>query len=197
MGSQSLVLFDFDGTLTNRNSLFEFLKFSKGLCVYYIGLAILLPLFILFFLGLINAQALKERVLSYFFKNYSEKKWIELCEIFAEKKIPSLLRKSGLEKLKIHQAENSKILVVSASFEDYLKPWTKKMGLECLATQIEVSECALTGKIKGVNCNGLEKVKRIKEFLSVETFSPIYAYGDSKGDLPMLALADFKFYNTF
>ncbi len=48
--------------------------------------------------------------------------------------------------------------------------------------------------IQGKNCNGREKVKRIKNEYDIESFDKIYAYGDSNGDKPMLEMADIKYF---
>jgi len=69
-----------------------------------------------------------------------------------------------------------------------------------IATEIEVdAHSRITGKILGNNCRGREKVARIRDQYRVEEFDEIFAYGDSSGDLPMLALADpdRRFYKPF
>ena len=70
-------------------------------------------------------------------------------------------------------------------------------GVDLLATRLEVKEGVLTGKIAGVNCHGEEKVRRIKEAYPKDALTKVYAYGDTKGDLPMLRLADIRFYKPF
>ena len=47
----------------------------------------------------------------------------------------------------------------------------------------------LTGEFKGKNCNGEEKVKRIKAHLMLSEYDEILAFGDSSGDEAMLSLA--------
>lgn len=58
-----------------------------------------------------------------------------------------------------------------------------------IATKLEQKDGKLTGKFNGNNCYGTEKVLRIKEKYNLKEFEKIYAYGDSKGDREMLALA--------
>ncbi len=193
----SLVLFDFDGTLTKRDTLFEFIKFSKGNFVFYWGIFQLFPYFIRFILKKISAKELKEKLLIFYFQNYDIDLWITKGRDFSKKKIPGLLRKHALEKLNLHKLENSRIIVVSASFENWIAPWCEQMEIENITTQLEFIEGKLTGRIHGENCNGIEKIKRIKEQLNLQSYMPIYAYGNSNGDREMLSIANYQFYKKF
>ena len=87
--------------------------------------------------------------------------------------------------------------VVSASAENWVKPWCDKYGLICLATKLEVKDGIITGKLNGRNCYGDEKVCRIKERLDLSDYHEIIAYGDSSGDKEMLELAHHPFYKPF
>ncbi|MEW6528158.1 MAG: haloacid dehalogenase-like hydrolase [Spirochaetota bacterium] len=60
--------------------------------------------------------------------------------------------------------------------------------------RLEVKYGLLTGKFFGKNCYGPQKVKRIKEIYNLYDYQKIYAYGDSKGDKEMLAIADERIY---
>ena len=46
-----LALFDFDGTLTKKDTMFEFIRFSKGNLMLLIGLIISFPILVLYKLG--------------------------------------------------------------------------------------------------------------------------------------------------
>ena len=52
-------------------------------------------------------------------------------------------------------------------------------------------------KTLGNDCNGLEKVRRIKKKYNLNKYAKIYAYGDTEGDKPMLDIADISFYRAF
>ncbi len=194
---QRLALFDFDGTLTTKDSFFEFIIFAKGVLYFWIGMIWMFPYLVFFKIGILSAQEIKEKVFIFYFKNYPLDHWKYLCKTFAKDRIPYILRKEAVDQLKIHHEANARIIVVSASIEDWLSPWCESMQIECIATAIEKVEDKITGKIRGSNCNGAEKVKRIQNLLNPENYSPIYAYGDSFGDLEMLTLADYKFYKKF
>ena len=69
--------------------------------------------------------------------------------------------------------------------------------------EIITSECQfddrriLTGKLRGLNCWGPEKVRRLNEKMGPRDQYTLYAYGDSQGDRELLAFADFPFFRTF
>jgi len=48
-----------------------------------------------------------------------------------------------------------------------------------------------------MNCNGKEKVSRIKEAFNLADFETVYAYGDSSGDKEMLAIATHAHFRPF
>lgn len=50
----NIAFFDFDGTITNTDSLFRFIRYSKGNFRFYIGMLMLAPVFLFFKLKLIK-----------------------------------------------------------------------------------------------------------------------------------------------
>ena len=196
-GLQSLVLFDFDGTITKKDSLFDIVKFTYGPFRFWEGLIRLSPHFIGFKLGYFKAQRLKEIWIQYFFGGILESEWLDLCKNYANNRIPMILNSKAIEKIEFHKSQQDRIVVVSASPEDWVKIWANSINIECIATRLEKSQGKISGRILGKNCNGLEKVHRIKEYLNPETYYPIYAYGDSNGDKEMLALSNIPAFKIF
>jgi HAD superfamily phosphoserine phosphatase-like hydrolase len=86
---------------------------------------------------------------------------------------------------------------VTASAEEWVKPWCDMLGIGCISTLLEKKKGMITGHIYGINCNGEEKVNRIRQRFDLATFGDIYAYGDTSGDKPMLQLAKFSFFREF
>ncbi|WP_022851521.1 HAD family hydrolase [Limisalsivibrio acetivorans] len=191
--NKTLVLFDFDGTLTNTDSLLDFAKYYKGRWLFYLFMTALSPLLIMYKTKLISGHRMKEIFLSLFFAGEIYDKFQNKACNYSRYIIPTILREDTTKILNQHRENGDRIIVVSASLNDYLHIWCKEQGLELLSTKIEVTQGKLTGKIKGHNCNGFEKAKRIKELLKLEDYTDIYAYGNGSGDLEMLELANFKF----
>jgi len=194
---QRLVLFDFDGTLTRKDTLFEIAKYVHGLRRFYVGMIELSYYCFLYKVGLAPNWKTKERILSHFFGGVTYDFFQRQCNRFVEDKLLSLLRKDAMEKLMTLKQNGAEIVIVSASAENWIKPWCDRLGIACIATKLEVENKKLTGKIAGKNCYGEEKVKRIKQEVRLSRYNAIYAYGDSKGDLPMLRLATHSYYRAF
>ena len=71
------------------------------------------------------------------------------------------------------------------------------MGFDLISTELEVKNGELTGKFSTPNCNGIEKVKRIKEKYNLSEYDEIHVFGNSNGDLPMIELGTHKYYKFF
>ncbi|MFC1731943.1 HAD-IB family hydrolase [candidate division KSB1 bacterium] len=192
-----LAIFDFDGTITYKDSFLDFIKFYKGKTRFWIGVAFISPVYILFRLNIISDQRAKEIVLSYFFNGESVSDFDEKCTQFGRKRIPSFIRKNALDKLMEHQNASHHIIVISASAESWLRTWCNDMKIELIGSRLEVTNGKITGKLIGKNCRGKEKVRRLKEILNPESYDRIFAYGDSEGDKEILEIATDPHYRLF
>lgn len=193
-----VAVFDFDGTLTRRDSLFPFLKLVAGQRRYYWSILLLIPTLLCYRLGLLPNWQAKEAVLTRFLQGLTAEKLQQLADRFAVQTIPKLLRPEALARLQWHQQQGHQTVLLSASLEIYLRPWGKAMGFDkTIGTRLLVESGVVTGRIEGKNCYGPEKVERLLEFLEDFNCYVLYAYGDSKGDRELLALANYPFYRTF
>ena len=194
---KGLALFDFDGTITYKDSLLEFIKFASGKTSFYLVMALFSPLIIYYVFIKKDGEIAKRLVLSFLFKGKTKTDLEKLGKDFAEHIIPSILLPKAIEEIDKHKEKGERIIVISASLEIWLKPWAESMELELICTKMEFEDQKFSGHFASANCNGVEKVNRIKAFLNIDAYSPIYAYGNSSGDKPMLALADHGFYRHF
>lgn len=193
---KTIALFDFDGTLTYRDSLLSFLFFCKGSPKTLYLLFTCLPTLIAYCFNLSSRQKTKEKVLTKFFKGDSEKKLNEKGKEFAKLIVPKLLRPEANPRIKWHLEKGHSCYLISANLQTYLDPWSKELGFKkCISTRLEVTkEGTITGKLKGLNCWGPEKEVRLKEELGDLTSCITYVYGDSRGDKEILSLATYPFY---
>ncbi|HVI46165.1 MAG TPA: HAD-IB family hydrolase [Chitinophaga sp.] len=186
---KGIAFFDFDGTITCKDTLWEIIRFQKGATAMYAGIIKLLPDLVLFKLKKIPAQDMKQRVLEYFFGEMKEQQFADACRNFCHNRLPQLIRKPALTAIQNHQSSGHQVVVVTASAYHWVAPWCQSLGIACIATLLEVKDHRITGRILGINCNGHEKVARIMQEYNMEDYGEIYAYGDSEGDAPMLALS--------
>jgi phosphatidylglycerophosphatase C len=194
---KTIAFFDFDGTITKSDTMLELIKFSKGKTAYFLGMMILSPYLIAMKFGLISNTSAKEKMLTYFFGGTSVDIFDETCHRFISDKLPSLIRPKALKKINEHITNHHEVVVVSASAANWISEWCNDNGVNYLSTQLEINGNKITGKLNGPNCNGAEKVARIKNKYNLSDYSTIYCYGDTKGDKPMLQLATFAFYKPF
>lgn len=192
-----IAFFDFDGTITTRDTLLEIIKYQKGTARFYLGFILNAPFLLLFKLGIISNQSAKERMLTHFFGKMSLPVFQEKCDAFAQEVIPTLVRPKAMAEIEKLKSLNAEIVIVSASAENWISEWCKKNNLQLAGTRLETNGVRLTGKIAGINCHGEEKVRRIKERYDLSQYQEIYCYGDTNGDKPMLGLATIQFYAPF
>lgn len=192
-----IAFYDFDGTVTKNDTLLHFIKHYVGDFRYYSGLLGLSPILIGYKLKLIDNSIAKQIVLKHFFYKEDEQKFNKKAEEFSLFQMPNLLRPKAMESIDSHLAKNVKVVIVSASLENWLKPWCDSLGVELLATKVSFISNEFQGDYQPKNCYGNEKVRRIKEAYDLARYDKIYAYGDTSGDLPMLKLADESFYKPF
>jgi phosphatidylglycerophosphatase C len=195
--SKSIAFFDFDGTITTKDTFLEFIKFSKGQTSFFLGFIILSPILILFKLGLVKNWRAKELTLRYFFAGTNLEEFNIVCVNFCNDRLPQLIREKALIEIQRHQQSNTPIYIVSASPENWLIPWCNKMNLKLISTQLEIIDGKITGRISGFNCHGREKENRIRSLIALDQYENIFAYGDSSGDKELLALANNAFYKPF
>lgn len=194
---QTIAFFDFDGTITTKDTMFEVIRYQKGSGALYLGFLLLSPLLVLFKLKLVSSHTMKEIFLRYFFKGAAVSTFREKCAAFCRERLPALIRPGALAAIKEHQEKGHQVVIVTASAQDWVGPWCEKINITCIATQLEVKDEQLTGNILGLNCNGDEKVCRIKNEYDLELFENIFAYGDSSGDKAMLAIAGISQFKPF
>ena len=191
--------FDFDGTLTTKDTLLEFIRYAKGSSSFWLGFLRYAHLLVLMKLGFYPNWKAKQKVFSYFFKGMSIREFEEKCKNFAECRA-ELIRLKGLKEVDKAVDENAKVVIVSASIENWVRAFFRQFGLDMViisGTKIEVKNAVVTGQFIGNNCYGPEKVRRIQELFPDRKQYKLIAFGDSKGDRELLAYADESHYKPF
>lgn len=194
-----IAAFDFDGTLTRRDTLFPFLLYVAGPLKFSYKILLLLVTLAGYALGLIRNDKAKIKVLRCFLANMEMNALQQQALRFAEQKLPSLLRSEAMQRLAWHRQQGHRCVVVSASLEIYLRPWASKAGFDdILGSRLEtLADDRTTGNLLGENCFGPEKMRRLETLLGPLDNFTLYAYGDSRGDKELLSAADYPFYKKF
>ena len=190
--------FDFDGTLTTKDTLLEFIRFTRGNTAFLFGFLLFSPLLVLMKLKLYPNWKTKQQVFSWFFKGMLIDDFNHLCTEFALHN-KQLLRPKGMKAIKKAIEEGSQVVIISASIDNWVRPFFDEMGNNIIVagTKIEVNNNYLTGKFITNNCYGVEKVRRLQALFPQRETYTLIAFGDSRGDKELLAYANQGFYKPF
>ena len=184
MENRVIAVFDFDGTITKGDTFLPFLFYSFGFwktlwCLVYCS-----PYLLAYILKLVKNDYAKEKMVHFLFNKLDIANLEIVSQNFIENKLNSYLRENVIDRLKWHQKQNHITVLISASLNVYIEPWANKFNFSFVeSTMLEKCENTYTGKFRGKNCYGIEKVYRLKKIFKNRLSNyEIYGYGDSSGD---------------
>ena len=192
--------FDFDGTVTQKDTFIDFARFSLSASQFWIGILLFSPLLTLVVLKAVSGGWVKEKLFSFWFSGWTYEAYKEKAKDYCNKRFEKLIRPKALASIKEHLKEGHEVYFVSACTEEVLKPFAKRLGIpmeNVLGTKTSVLNERLTGRFDGANCKGEEKVKRLLATKPNRSEYYLMAYGDSAGDKELLSFADESFYREF
>ena len=117
-----LVLFDFDGTLTTRDTLIAFIRYVHGTRRTLTGFLRYLPQLVLMKLHLYPNWKAKQKVFAHFFAGMPLATFNTWCQRFAADN-QGLLRPKGIATLHQALADGAQVMVVSASIDNWVAPF--------------------------------------------------------------------------
>ena len=109
------------------------------------------------------------------------------AESYVHYRLPEIMNKTVLDEL-MKEREDADVFVVSASLDLWLEPWCKEHKVELICTAFDLQQKTLLTP----NCKGEEKVRRIKERLTLSNYQDIYCVGNLPQDKAMLQLGNRK-----
>ena len=184
-----LVAFDFDGTLTARDSFQDFLAWRTSSSGLALGTLKLAPA-AWRYLCQGDRAALKEAMVRQFLGGLTRTELWTQTRRFAAERSRALLRPDALLCWKRWQARGARLVIVTASPAPVVAPFAHGLGADRLiATKLVFDQDdKVTGVLDGANCRGPEKVARLRAVYGDDVTLEA-AYGDSRGDREMLLLA--------
>jgi len=191
--------FDFDGTLTRRDTLLPYLWRSLGWPRFLLALLRSAPWLLAYACRLMSNHTAKARLLQVSLGGVRRAEIDRWTADFVEAYLLRQWDPATLARLRWHQERGHCCLIISASPGIYLHRTGEMLHMDgVLCTELEWEGEMLTGCMQTPNCHGEEKVRRLKAWLAerypAENQFVLHAYGDSRGDVPLLNLADYAHY---
>ena len=194
--------FDFDGTLTDRDTLVPFLVRAFGRARVIATFTALAPTGLGFLLRRVSIDEFKRRVLRRLVAGAPADPARALGRAHASAIAP-WLRPDALRRVEWHRAQGHRVVLVSSTLDLYLDHVAARVGFDhVMCSRLEVRRDAagierFTGELEGTDCTGVEKLRRLAGWLGELDAVELHAYGDSAGDRELLAAADHAHYRPF
>ena len=193
--------FDFDGTVSRRDTLVPFVARVAGLPRSAAGAAAAA------WSGLVRREfdprdrdELKAHMVQRLLTGRSERELDREAGLYATKLIDGSLRPEMVDQVRRHVAAGHETLFVSASLVYYLRPIARHLHMtDVIAVEPVATDGVLTGALARPNVRGAQKEVRLREWLGVGADAPLvgielWAYGNSSGDHELLAMADHAYW---
>jgi phosphatidylglycerophosphatase C len=193
---KKLYCFDFDGTLTYKDTMFMYLKFYDPI-KFQIQFLKHVPLFVLLKLKLAETEKVKKSFIGSILKGQTQEKIEKKSKQFFEEHYPKIIRENALDFIQNIDRDNTQSLLVTASLDIWAKPFADAFKMQLVSTKAEFQNGVFTGNFIGKNCNGKEKLVRIEAEISDHKYDKIIAFGDTSGDKQMLKWANEGHYQFF
>ncbi|WP_050577217.1 HAD family hydrolase [Pseudomonas cremoricolorata] len=187
--AEVLSVFDFDGTLTHRDSFVPFLLFAFGKRAFAVRVLRMLPDCVRYVGKGLTRDELKAALIATFLTGVEEQ-WVQRkAAEFQRAFWKRLMRPAGVRSVAAEVESGAHVTICSASPRLVLTPFADKLGIKLIATELEVVDGRLTGAISGSNCRCENKVLRLEAVYGSLDQYRLRAWGDTRGDHELLAAA--------
>lgn len=184
-------IFDVDNTITTRDTFFLFFKFIISKKPLHIFKAYRLPISLLLTRFFGADRILVKKDVIKLLKGYSEKEINKFGESFARLIVDKFTSSKAMQAIEQHKKNGFKIILISASPEIYIKPFSELLMVDhflCTKCEFENNQTSILGK----HCYGEEKCHRLSQLLSEEKLELDYKnsffYSDHHSDIPLFKM---------
>jgi HAD superfamily hydrolase (TIGR01490 family) len=186
-----IAIFDLDGTITHRDTLFPLVVRQ---------LARPNPLRLLRLLGVVPATirfafdrdraALKQSLLRATLRGTARDELHAACQQFVTDTIAHRCFADALAAIRRHRDAGHHLVLMSASVDFYVPEFGRQLGFaEVISTGVAWNGDRLDGTLTTPNRRGEEKAVCLRALVAARSDGETFAYGNSGSDLPHLRLA--------
>ena len=183
-------LYDFDGTITSRDTtiflLIEFVKLSPLRTFVLIWF-----LFRMIFAGtILSKQKYKNKAIGYLIKDFNDVQLNKALKAF-KIKVGTIYRPPVLESINKHIQNDITVIVITASPSFAISACLSDLQVLVIGTEFEKIGNKYTGHLKGKNCYGFEKVNRLTKWAKLNNLELKVqsAWSDHISDFDMVRLS--------
>jgi HAD superfamily phosphoserine phosphatase-like hydrolase len=192
--------FDCDGTLIKGDATRHFLLACRGSLGLGLHLLRLMPELLAWRLGRRSTAAVKETLLNQALQATPLAKRQVVLERL-EQDLVHQLRPQAVARLRWHQQQGHRCLIVSASPESLIAPLARHLDVECIGTGSTDPLLVAADhpfRLTTANCKGPEKLRRLEQHLGyLPPPEQLEAYGDSRGDRELLLASGRPHWRSF
>lgn len=186
--SPRIAVFDLDGTLTRVDTFLPFLvtfAFKRRMA----WRIVVIPFVVLaYLLKLLRDHQAKQLLMRFFLGGQTRDQIDRHASEFSRTWVGRRLHPLCVERLRHHQEQGDRVVIVSASPDVYVPEVARLLGVEeTVCTRVKWDNDRCLGTIDGKNCKREAKIEMLVEYLG-EDAAPehMISYGDSRSDLPLL-----------
>lgn len=181
---KTLAIFDFDKTITTKDSFDDFLIYRFGYVKFLLSKILNIHHLLLYALGLETNRTIKEKIVSFFYKNKSYDLFLKDCKDYGKNRLPMIISHNCIEILNKHLEDKHEVIILTASFKEWIQDYCDNIGVsKIISSKLEVKDRKITGRlVSGMCCFGKNKKNMLlKEYPNLSEYVT-YGYGDSKSD---------------
>jgi len=186
-----IAIFDLDGTITHRDTLFPLVvrQLARPRPWRLLRLAKVLPATIRFAFDHDRA-ALKESLLRATIRGTSSAELHAASVEFVTDTIAKRCFNDALAAIRRHRSAGHYMVLMSASVDFYVPEFGRQLGFDhVISTGVAWNGDLLEGTLTTPNRRGEEKAIRLRELVAERKDGETFAYGNSASDLPHLRIA--------
>lgn len=188
-GSMTLAIFDLDGTITHRDTLFPLVLRHLALRPWrLLRLFGVLPALLRYAFDR-DRGALKQGLLRATMRGTSRSEIDALSREFVRGKIAHGCFRDALAAIRRHRDAGHFLVLMSASVDFYVPEFGRQLGFDqVISTEVRWDGDRLDGTLTSANRRGEEKARCVRALLGEHQAADSFAYGNSASDLPHLRL---------